>query len=90
MTSREVPAYMRNLAPDRIAVRLTRTACDAVCLTEYTPGWRSWSRRYAQEVLDWCRAHCGPTPRAERQNCPYTRGEKTAMRKLAEQLESKL
>lgn len=85
--SREVPAHLRRLQRGLVAVRITRAAADTLFLVS---GWQAWPRWRADSVARFCRTHCGPTPRRQRDNCPYTPAEKTAMRRLADQLEARL
>jgi hypothetical protein len=88
--SHEVPARLRRLPAGRIAVRLTETAASALCMNHTDAGWRTWRADFGRRVATFCRSHCGPTPRTQRDSCPYTPAEKTAMRRLAEQIEARL
>ena len=84
----EVPAHLRKLPRSQVPVRVTRTAADVLLLEQ--PGWQAWTRGKAYRISVFLRQRCGPTPRAQRHLCPYTPAEKTAMRRLVEQLEKRL
>ena len=81
-----------SVQPGQIPVRVTAAAIDGLyaCVTHWTEpmidgGWHAMTRRSASVFLRWCREHS-----AACRDEPLPRGQRLAMRRLAEQLESKL
>lgn len=86
--SHEVPARLRRLPRGRMAVRVTPTAAVALSLEAADIGWVRWSVQYARRIAKHCRWGCAPKKRGE--YSLYSGAEKTAMRRLAEQIEARL